>query len=213
MKIKLASAVLALALVFVFGNFSAAWADRPNPAATPGRPITPPGQGNGSQQTGLQQTGKDLKRHGIFGTVGTKGSDSFVVQTKQGDVDVTVTSDTKFRIPTKHNATFADLAVGDHVAVEGTPTTSGLTAKQVAVAPGKPTIQHRVGQVTAYTAGSSITIQDVQGGTETFVVNAQTQIRNPKGTGVAMGDKVTIVSRRDPSTDTFTASAIVVHPQ
>ncbi len=212
-KIKLVSAALALALVFVLGSFSAAWAGRPNPVATPGRPLTPPGQENGSQQYGLQQNGKDPKRHGIFGTVKSKGSTSFVVETKQGDVDVTVTSDTRFHIPTKRNATFADLSDGDRVAVNGTPTASGLTAKQVAAAPGKPTIQHRVGQVTGYTAGSSITIQDVQGGSETFDVNAQTVIRNPKGTGVAIGDRVTIVSRRDPSTDAFTATGIVVHPQ
>ncbi|HEX9077185.1 MAG TPA: hypothetical protein VF932_15470, partial [Anaerolineae bacterium] len=63
------------------------------------------------------------------------------------------------------------------------------------------------------TAGSSITIETVQGKSETFAVNAQTVIRNPKGTGVAVGDRVTIVARRDPGTDIFTARGIVVHPE
>ncbi len=206
MHTKLASVGLALLLVVAVSTI--AFAQRPTP------PITPPGQsGTPPAPHESSPSGKDGKRHGIFGTVTAKGSDSFTVHTKEGDVVVTVTADTRFHIPTKRNATFADLAIGDRVAVNGTPTSSGITAKQVAVAPGKPTIQHRVGKVTAYTPGTSITIQDAQGGTETFVVTAQTIIRNPKGGGVAIGDKVTIVSRRDPSTDTFTASAIVVHPQ
>lgn len=192
MHTKLAS--VALAMLLVVGASTVAFAQRPTPHdPSPG--------------------GKDGKRHGIFGTITSISAGSFTVQTKEGDVVVTVTADTRFHIPTKRNATFADLAKGDRVAVNGTPTSSGITAKQVAVAPGKPTIRHRVGKVTAYTLGTSITIQDAQGGSETFVVNAQTIIRNPKGGGVAIGDRVTIVSRRDPSTDTFTASAIVVHPQ
>lgn len=186
MRTKLVS--IGLAIVFVFASFNLALADKP-----------------------LQ--GKGGKRHGIFGTIATKSSNTFTLSTKEGDVVVTVSSETKFHIPTKRNATFADLDKGDRVAVSGTPTATGLMARQVAVAPGKPTIHHRVGKVTAYTPGSSITIQDAQGGSETFALTGQTIIRNPKGSGVAVGDRVTIVSRRDPSTDTFTASAIVVHPE
>lgn len=185
MRTKLVS--IGLAIVFVFASFNLALADKP-----------------------LQ--GKGSKRHGIFGTITGKSGDTFTLSTKQGDVVVTVSAETKFHIPTKRNATFADLDKGDRVAVSGTPTATGLMARQVAVAPGKPTIRHRVGKVTAYTPGS-ITIQDAQGGSETFFLTGQTIIRNPKGSGVAVGDQVTIVSRRDPSTDTFTASAIVVHPE
>jgi uncharacterized protein DUF5666 len=207
MKIKLLSAILGT--VLALSAFSVVRADPPDPPGPPpARTMTPPAPRGESARAE-----KDGKRHGIFGTVTAKASSSFTVQTKQGDETVTVTSETKFHIPTKRNATFADLNVGDRVAVNGTPTASGLTARQVAVAPRKPTIRHRVGTVTAYTAGSSITIKDVQGETATFVVNAQTTIRNPKGGSISVGDKVTIVSRRDPSTDTFTASAIVVHPQ
>lgn len=198
----------AFALVILFTGFSVALAQGPHPEMTPpGLLKTPPAPHD------TPSAEKDGKRHGIFGTVTLKGSNTLTVQTQQGDVVVTVTNDTKFRVPTKRNATFADISVNDRVAVNGTPTASGLTAKQVAVAPGKPTIRHRVGEVTAFTPNATITIKDAQGVTETFVVNAQTIIRNPKGSGVAIGDKVTIVSRRDPSTDTFTATAIVVHPQ
>lgn len=207
MRTKLIS--IGLAIVFMIASVNLALADKPTPGATPpGRSEVHP------TPNAALQAEKGGLRHGIFGTVTSKAKsgDTFTVSTKQGDVVVAVSADTKFHIPTKRNATFADLAVGDQVAVSGTPTASGLTAKQVAVAPGKPTIQHRVGKVTAYTP-SSITIQDAQGGSETFAVTGQTIIRNPKGTGVAVGDQVTVVSRRDPSVDTFTASAIVVHPR
>ncbi len=206
MRTKLVS--IGLAIVFMIASVNLALADKPTPGALP------PGlSGVHPTPNAALQAEKGGQRHGIFGTITSTSVDTFTVSTKQGDVVVvTVSANTKIHVPTKRNATFADLAVGDHVAVSGTPTASGLAARQIAVAPGKPTIQHRVGKVTAYTAGS-ITIQDVQGGSETFAVTGQTIIRNPKGTGVIVGDQITVVSRRDPSADTFTASAIVVHPQ
>ncbi len=207
MRTKLISIGLAIVLMIVTVNLTLA--DKPTPG------ILPPGRSEvHPTPNAAVQAEKRGQRHGIFGTITSTGVDTFTVSTKQGDVVVvTVSANTKIHIPTKRNATFADLSVGDHVAVSGTPTASGLAARQIAVAPGKPTIQHRVGKVTAYTAGNSITLQDAQGGSESFTLTAQTMIRNPKGTGVAVGDRVTVVSRRDPSTDLFTASAIVVHPQ
>jgi len=206
MRTKLIS--IGLAIVFMIASVNLALADKPTPGATPpGRSEVHP-----TPKAALPAE-KGSQRHGIFGTISSKSGDTFTVSTKQGDVVVAVSAATKFHIPTKRNATFADLAVGDRVAVSGTPTASGLTAKQVAVAPGKPTIRHRVGTVTAYTPGTSITIQAAQGGSETFALTGQTTIRNPKGSGVAVGDQVTIVSRRDPGSDTSTASAIVVHPR
>ncbi len=205
MRTMLAS--VALAFIILSTGYSLVFAECPQSAiASPGLSKTPPAPHGAPVE-------KKVKRHGIFGTVTAKGSNSLTVHTQKGDVVVTVTSETKIHVPTKRNATLADIAVNDRVAVNGTPTASGLTAKQIVVVPGKPTIRHRVGQVTAFTPNASITLKDRQGGTETFVVNAQTIIRNPKGTGVSVGDTVTIVSRRDPGTDVFTASAIVVHPK
>lgn len=195
---------ISLALVLVAAGVGVAAAQRPGPGAIP--PILSPIQPETSSERG--------KAHGLFGTISSKGTLTFTVTTKQGaNVVVTVNAETRFHVPTKRNATFADIHVGDRVAVSGTPTTSGLTAKQVSVAPGKPTIQHRVGTVTSYSPGVSITIIDKQGGKETFLLTPQTKISNPKGTGVSVGDRVTVISRRDPSTTTFTATAIVVHPK
>lgn len=207
MRTKILS--IGLAIVFVLLGFQSVWADKPNPGATP------PGLERKGESPAVNDTQQNQSkgRHAIFGTVTGKSGSTFTVSTKQGAVVVTVTPSTRIHLPGKRNATLADIAIGDRVAVNGTPTKDGLTAKQVAVAPGKPTVQHRVGKVTAYTAGSSITIETVQGKSETFAVNGQTVIRNPKGSGVAVGDRVTIVARREPATDTFTARGIVVHPQ
>ncbi len=182
-------------------------------AALAAPPNPPPVRGHGNPPVTPATDQGMGKRHGLFGTVKSKATGSFVVTTKQGDVGVTVTDKTRFQIPTKRDASFADLLVGARVAVNGTPTDGGLTAKKVSIAPGKPSVQHRVGEVTAYTAKASITIKTKQGETATFALTAQTVIRNDQGAGVKKGDTVTVVSRRDPSTDVFTASAIVVHPK
>jgi hypothetical protein len=135
---------VSIALVLIASGFGVAAAQRPWPGAVP------PGQSPIQPETSSERG----KAHGLFGTISSKGTLTFTVTTKRGaNVVVTVNSQTRFHVPTKHNATFADIHVGDRVAVSGTPTASGLTAKQVSVAPGKPTIQHRVGTVTSYKPG------------------------------------------------------------
>ena len=79
--------------------------------------------------------------------------------------------------------------------------------------PGKPTKIHRVGTVTAYSAGTSITIQDKDGNLFTFALTADTKILPPDTTRtLGDGARVTIISRRDPSGGPLTAQGIVVHP-
>jgi hypothetical protein len=214
---------LGIAILAVVLTASAALAAPPIPTPRAGNPIVPLA---------------GLLRHAHVGVVKSLAAHSFVLTTKHnGDVTVLVTGQTRFHIPTLKKATFADLEKGDRVAVNGAPGRTGFTAKQVVVAPRKPAIQHRVGVVTAYTPGVSITIKlgrgdddaddarnarDVNaargakraaGDLVTFKLTGKTVIRGPKGvTTVAVGNRVTVVARRDPATDTFTASAIVVHP-
>lgn len=203
MNRKIFSALMSVAWLLVSLSVVVS-ADPPDPPKTPpGKPNSPPGL----------QKDKDSNRHGVFGTVKSKASSTFTVTTKQGDVIVAITNQTRFHIPRKKDATFADVQVGDRVAANGTPTETGLTAKKVSVAPGKPTTQHRVGIVKEYLAGKKIVIEDVKGGTAAFTLTAQTEIRNPKASGVEVGDRVTIVSRSDPSSEEFTATAIIVHPK
>jgi hypothetical protein len=198
---------IGLWVVLFVTAFAVVYADPPTPHQPPrGKPTSSPAS-NGAA------VDKGSKRHAVFGTISGLGANTFTVSTKQGDVLVTVTDKTKYHIPTIRPGAFGNLAMGDQVAVNGTPNDSGLIAKQVAVVPGKPTIQHRVGTVSAYSPNSSLTLTDAKGGTATFVLTKETEIRNPKGSGVSIGDKVTVVSRREPGSNTFTATAIVVHPK
>jgi len=202
---------LVLAFCVMLLTMVLASADTPTPGDQPrGKPATPPGL----QKTPEPEKNKEKEKgpHAVFGVVTSKGVSEFKVTTKKGDaVIVKVTSNTRFQIPTKKEAGFSDLNVGDSVAVNGTPTPTGLEAKKVGIVPGKPSVQHRVGVVTAFSA-NSVTIKDVRGNEATFQLTKDVEIRNPKGDGVKVGDRVTVVSQRDPSTSVFTARAIVVHP-
>ncbi len=224
-------ASIAFALLLLLACYSVVWADKPTPTATPpgesGK--VPPGlakktmspQSNDQNKSDEDKSDDEDKendkgRHGVFGTVTLIGSNNFTVR-GQGPQDsswvIAVSANTRFHMPGKKTASLSDLAVGDRVAVNGTPTSDGLAAKQIAITPRKPTIEHRVGEVKAYAAGSSITIQVAQGGSETFALNNQTAIRNTKGSEWGVGDKVTVVARRDPTTNVLTATGIVVHPK
>ena len=205
-------AALALSMTLIALTMVIVSADPPKPGKKPeGKPTLVPGL----EKTPLaeKEQGKDKGRHGVFGTVTAKGVKDFTVTTKQGDVIlILVTANTRFQIPTKKDATFSELQVNDSVAVNGTPTSSGLEAKKVGIVPRKPSIQHRVGIVKAYAEGTSIMIEDTKGETATFQLTKDTEIRSPKDAGIKIGDRVTVVSRREPSTSVFTARAIVVHP-
>lgn len=189
-------------------------ADTPTPGEQPrGKPATPPGLEKKTPPVEKEKDDDKVKgRHAVFGAVTIKRATDFVVTTKQGETAiVSVTKNTRFHIPTQKDAGFNDLNIGDSVAINGTPTKDGLEAKKVGIVPGKPSIQHRVGVVQEYKSGESITIKDVRGETGVFQMTEETEIRNPKGEGVKVGDRITVVSRRDPSTNKFTARAIVVH--
>jgi hypothetical protein len=194
-----------LALVIALTAFAVALADPPDPTPGPHHPRfgRPPAGGEFLDH---------FRRRDIFGSVTSKAPDSFTVQMRQGSQVVLVTSATNFHIPAKPNATFADLNVNDHIVADGVFTSTTFTARQVLVEPTRPTISHQVGTVTAYTAASSITIQNLQGQTVTVALNSQTAIRDPKNVGVSVGAKVTIISRTDPATNTTTATTIFVFP-
>lgn len=170
---------------------------------------TPPGKGDKPTPAAV-----GARRHGYFGTVQTASDDSFLLATKaDDDLLVLVTDKTRFHIPGLKSATLADLEPGDRAAVSGTPSPSGFTAKNVAVAPGKPIIQHHVGIVSAYIEGSSVTIKDKRAAEFTFTLTADTVVKGQGETGeIAVGSRVTVVARRIPSEGSYTATAIVVHP-
>jgi len=88
-----------------------------------------------------------------------------------------------------------------------------LVARSVMVIPGKPSKIHRVGIVTAYTPGASITIQDKDGNTFTFTITGEIKLLPPeRADQLAVGSRVTIIAPRDPASGGVTVKGIVVHP-
>lgn len=132
---------------------------------------------------------------------------------KQSDgtlVVIGLTTDTKIRVPGPKSQGDT-LLVGMQVVVMAfTDSSNNLVARFVISIPGQPLIVHRVGTVTAYTAGSSITIKATDGNSYTFTLTSDTKIL-PEGSTVALNSLVTIIAPRDPSTLIWTATGIVVH--
>ena len=125
-----------------------------------------------------------------------------------------INNKTKVKIPTVKHPTIEQIKLNFEVVVQvKADKTGALIAQKIMVVPGKPTIFHRVGIVTEYIAGTSITIKDKDGNTTTFLLTANTKISPKKlADTLAPGDKVTIISRRDPAGGPLTAQGIVIHP-
>ena len=80
--------------------------------------------------------------------------------------------------------------------------------------PGKPEKIHRVGVVTVYEAGKTITIEGKDGELYTFELSDTTKILPEERVDqLVVGAKVTIISRRDPTGGPLAAQGIVVHPE
>ena len=130
---------------------------------------------------------------------------------KQLGVPVVVNTETKLHVPGLKTATLANFKVGDRVAVLAAEITPGTyTALHVNLIPGKPVSVQRVGTVSAYVAGTSITVTGKKGDISTFTINGDTTTVLKRGaTGVTIGEKVTVTARRDPATDNYVAKTIL----
>jgi len=137
----------------------------------------------------------------------------------------TLTETTSIKIPTLgSSATWENLNVGVQVLVQAvksatdpaapvtTEAVDEFTAVKVQVVPGKPARIHRVGEVTEYTAGESITILAKDGNEYTFALSEETKIL-PKDRVdlLVVGAQVTVISRRDPTGGPLAAQGVVVH--
>jgi hypothetical protein len=123
-------------------------------------------------------------------------------------------ADTRIHVPTLgQSSTITNLLTGMQVNVQATQDVTGaLTAIKVLVVPGKPTLFHRVGTVTDYQPGISITIQAKDGNLFTFMLTADTRILPVElADKLAVGVCVTIISPRDVTGGPLTAKAIVIH--
>jgi hypothetical protein len=192
------------------GTLTAGQGNGPNPNAgqpTAGVPVGPPAQ-PGSQGQGR---GKPTI---LRGTIEALDPGSLTLKLGDGTtVVVGLNPDTRIKVPGP-NADGEPLTLGMQALVLARDEGGTLVAWAVIAIPGEPTRVHRVGTVTAYAAGSSITILAVDGNSYTFALTGEPKILPERRAGeLAVGARVTIIAPRDPSATGWTATGIVVHPK
>lgn len=208
----IALSVVLLATVQVMALPSNMPVTMPTPGAKATEMATMEGQGH-VQGFGSSTHGKSAN---YKGTINTVSSTSLTLDLKDGSTITFVLDDnTIIKIPTfgRTTATTADLLPGSTVAVHAMDDGGVLTARIILLIPGKPTLIHRVGVVTAYTAGSSITIQASDGNSYTFVITGTTKLLpEDRASQLTVGSTVTIIAPRDVTGGPVTASGIIIHP-
>jgi len=206
---------LSLALLLVT---SQAFASSGNPQGqhTPG-PNTPGARATEkANERATQQAGNPHGKHENFkGTVSAIDSTSITLTLRDGSsVTVGLSADTRMKFPGRPDLRPTSIQPGMRAMVRAIRDQSGnLIARAVMVIPGKPTKIHRVGIVTEYSAGSSITIQDKDGNTYTFTITGEIKLLPPERAGaLAVGSRVTIIAPRDPASGGVIVKGIVIHP-
>jgi len=214
-QVVLAMGVL-LGLLFsaanVLAGSSADVSVKPN--KTPGAKATEKAIERATQGKG--GNGQAGKKQNYKGVVAAVSAGSLTLSLDDGSsATFTVSGATRIHVPALgKSATLENITVGVRATVQAKADENGsLAALRINVTPGKPEKVHRVGTVTAYTAGVSITVQAQDGGTSTFALTADTKIL-PKHRveELAVGSRVTIISRRNVTGGELTAQGIVVHP-
>lgn len=205
-KLVLISMLVIIALLFTsIAVLAAAPSDKPTPNSHPGN--SPDDRsGNKGEKQGKVQNFK--------GTVTGKEASGLSLTLKDGSVvSLVVNEDTKIKIPTMKNVTLEDINLESQVVVQSRADDTGaLVARKIQMIPGKPTKIHRVGVVTGYTAGSSITVMDKDGNSTQYTLDPDTKILPKKSAdSLAVDVKVTIISRRNPAGGEPAAQGIVIH--
>jgi hypothetical protein len=219
MKKRRVFLVLTLGFILLFATTQAF----ASPLHAPEAKGTPPAHNtpgaNATQNADDQATKQADKPHGkhehFKGTVTSVDSGSLTLTLRDGSsVTVGLTSDTQMKFPGPKDSAPTSIQNGMTVNVQAIRDQSNnLVALRVLVIPGKPTKIHRVGIVTAYTAGSSITIQDKDGNSFTFTITSETKLLPAERAGtLAVGSRVTIIAPRDPASGGVTVKGIVIHP-
>lgn len=169
-----------------------------------------------AEDKATKQADKSKGKHENFkGTVAAVDSASITLTLRDGSsVTVGLTSNTRIKFAGPKSSASGSIEPGMTTMVQALRDEGGnLTARSVMVIPGKPTKIHRVGIVTAYTPGVSITIQDKDGNTFAFTLTSETKLLPAERAGeLAVGSRVTIIAPRDPASGGVTVKGIVIHP-
>ena len=150
----------------------------------------------------------------FFGTVLSVQPDFLVLKTKAGTVEVSITGDTKVRLPLIEDASVTDLAEGDLVAVSLDEEDGTLTGAKIHLVPDKTQFRQVPGVVLPPISDTSITILPPGEGVEpiTFELTPATNIRLHRGaTAIVEGSFVVIGTSRDPVTGEILTEALEVN--
>lgn len=170
-----------------------------------------------AQEKATEKPGKDEKagkKENFQGIVQAVSADTLTILVKDDTiVIVKVNQDTQVKVPSLKTASLADIKAGARLTIQATRDSSNtLVARFIHLIPGQPARIHRVGTVTAYTPGASITIQAKDGNKTTFQVTAQTKILPEElKDQIKVGALVTIISPRQVSSGLLAAQGIVIH--
>ena len=208
--------LVAFALLFASTQAFASPSNVPNAKKTPGAQATEMATKKADEDKGNKNDEHGKGKHEHFkGTVAAVDSASITLTLKDGSsVTVGLTSDTRIKFAGPKDSAPANIQVGIHAMVQAIRDSSGnLVARAVMVIPGKPSRIHRVGVVTKYTPGVSITIQDKDGNTFSFTLSSETKLLPAeRAEQLAVGSRVTIIAPRDPASGGVTVKGIVIHP-
>ncbi len=210
-KYPLTMLVVLLSLLLITGQALASPAAglvaKGPPSGTPGPHNTP-----GAQATA--HAGLHGKPTIFRGTISAVSSNSLTLTLADGtSASVELTPDTRINIPGPKSSDVS-LQVGMKAMVMAfSGADNKLVARMVLAIPGQPIRTHRVGWVTAYAAGSSITILATDGKSYTFSLTGDTKILpSDRADQLKVGARVTIIAPRVPSSLGWAAVGIVVHP-
>jgi len=210
--------VLALTLFFTAAQTLASPATLPDAKKTPDAPKTPGAVATQkADERATKQADKPHGKHEHYkGTIAALEASLIALDLADGSsVVIGLSAETRIKIPGLQDASVDALQPGMTAMVQAMRgEDDSLTARSVAVIPGKPSKAHHVGWVTAYTPGVSIAIQAHDGNTYTFLLNEETKILPAEGAEqLAVGARVTVIAPREVSGGQPTAKGIVVHPQ
>jgi hypothetical protein len=155
------------------------------------------------------------KRSTFRGVVAAAGGDSLTLSLTNGDsITFVVTDTTKVKVPALgRRATLADVKTGAQAMVSALQTRErAWIALYIHVFPGKLEKILRVGAVTEYVAGASITILATDGSTYAFAITSDTKITPRRWANqLGVGTLVTIGASRAVTGAQWTARGIVIH--
>ena len=203
---------LLLATTQAFASPSSQQGNNPPKTKTPGAQATQKAIENAAK--GAEKPTKG-KHENFKGTVSAVDANSITLALRDdSSVTVSLNSDTRIKFPGPKASAPDSIQPGMKVMVQAIRDQSGnLVARSVVVIPGKPAKTHRVGTVTAFSAGVSITIEDKDGNMFTFALSADTKLLPADRAGtLAVGSRVTVIAPRNPASSGLTASGIVIYP-